>query len=60
MKMLKVTLKRSLIGKPQKHKKILWSLGLRRPNQSIIQKDTPSLRGVIQKVPHLIVVEETN
>ncbi|MBI4688435.1 MAG: 50S ribosomal protein L30 [Nitrospirae bacterium] len=58
--MLKVTLKRSLIGKPKEHKKILMSLGLKRPNQSTIQKDTPSLRGVIQKVPHLVKVEEIN
>jgi len=40
MKMLKVTLKRSLIGQPEKLRSVVRSLGLKKINQSIIHKDT--------------------
>jgi large subunit ribosomal protein L30 len=59
MKMLKITLKRSLIGKPEKQRKILRSFGLRKINQSVEQKDTPSVRGVIHKISHMIEVTKT-
>lgn len=59
MKMLKITLKRSLIGKPEKQRKILRSFGLRKINQSVEQKDTPSVRGVIHKISHMVEVTET-
>ncbi|MBI4654972.1 MAG: 50S ribosomal protein L30 [Nitrospirae bacterium] len=58
MKMLKITLKRSLIGKPEKHRKIVRALGLKRPNDSVIKEDVPSIKGMFQKVSHLIEVKE--
>lgn len=56
--MLKITLKRSLIGKPEKQRRIVTALGLRRLNHSVIHKDVPSIRGMINKVPHMLKVEE--
>lgn len=58
MRMLKITLKRSFIGKPEKYRRILRALGLRKVHHSTIQKDTPSIRGMIQKVSHLVEVSE--
>ncbi|NOX20947.1 MAG: 50S ribosomal protein L30 [Nitrospirae bacterium] len=56
--MLKITLKRSYIGKPEKHRRILRSLGLRKIGHTVYKPDVPSIRGMINKVPHLIEVEE--
>lgn len=58
MKMLKVTLKRSLIGKPEKLRKVVLALGLKKINQSVTHKDTPSIRGMIHKTSHLVEVRE--
>jgi large subunit ribosomal protein L30 len=58
MKMLKVTLKRSLVGKPEKLRKIVLSLGLRKINQSVIHRDTPSVRGMIHKTSHMVELNE--
>ncbi|MBI4848111.1 MAG: 50S ribosomal protein L30 [Nitrospirae bacterium] len=58
MKALKVTLKRSLIGNPEKQRKIVHSLGLKKINQSVVHKDTPSIRGMIHKTSHLLEVRE--
>lgn len=58
MKQLKVTLKRSLIGKPEKIKKVVRALGLRKINQSVLHSDTPVIRGMIHKTVHMIEVSE--
>lgn len=58
MKTLKVTLKRSLIGRPEKHRKIIKALGLRRINHSVIHNDTPVIRGMIHKTSHMVEVSE--
>jgi len=58
MAKLKVTLVKSLIGRPPKHRKILWSLGLRRRGVSRILPDTPDIRGKIFHVSHMVSVEE--
>jgi len=57
-KILKITLKRSLIGRPEKHRRIARALGLRRLNRSVIHKDVSSIRGMINKISHMIDVEE--
>lgn len=57
--MVKITLVKSQIGVPQKLRKVLTGLGLRRTNSSVIRKDTPEIRGMIFKVKHLIEVTET-
>lgn len=55
---LKVTLVKSMIGRPEKHRKILKGMGLKKMNRSVVLKDTPTVRGMINKVPHLVNVEE--
>ena len=59
-KQLKVTQLRSQIGRPEKQRKILAGLGLRGPNRSVVVDNTPSFRGMIKKVIHLVQVEEIN
>jgi large subunit ribosomal protein L30 len=56
--MLKITLRRSLIGRPEKHRRIARALGLRKLNKSVIHNDVPSIRGMINKISHMIEVEE--
>lgn len=53
---IRITLKRSFIGKREKHKKILRSLGLRKLNQSVIHDDVPSIRGMVNKVSPMVEV----
>ncbi len=60
MKDIKITLKKSKIGSPQKIRATLLGLGLTRTNKTVIRKDTPEIRGMINKVNHLVVVEEYN
>ncbi|OIP61988.1 MAG: 50S ribosomal protein L30 [Nitrospirae bacterium CG_4_9_14_3_um_filter_53_35] len=57
MGQLKITLKRSPIGKPKKHKEIIRGLGLKRTQQWVIRKDTPEIWGMVNKIPHLVDVE---
>ena len=57
-KMLRIKLGKSPIGYSQKHKDTVRSLGLRKMNQVVEQADTPSLRGMLLKVAHLVHVEE--
>lgn len=54
---LKVTLVRSAIDRPRTQKETVRGLGLRKLNQSRILVDTPSIRGMIRKVQHLVKVE---
>jgi len=57
-KQLKITLKRSTIGRLYKQKATVRALGLRRLHQSVIHSDTPVIRGMINKVSHLVEVTE--
>ncbi len=57
-KQLKITLVKSGIARPGKHKVVLIGLGLKKLNKSVIRQDTPEIRGMINKVNHLIQVEE--
>ena len=54
---LKVTLVRSGINRPQDQKATIKGLGLTRMNMSVTLNDTPSIRGMIRKVSHLVKVE---
>jgi len=56
-KQLKVTLVRSVIGRPQKQREVVKGLGLRRISSSVVRKDCPEIRGMIQKIVHLVKVE---
>jgi large subunit ribosomal protein L30 len=55
---LKVTLVKSMIGRPEKHRQVLRGMGLNRLNKSVELQDTPAIRGMIQKVCHLVKAEE--
>jgi large subunit ribosomal protein L30 len=54
---LKITLRRSRIGTTPRQREVLRGLGLRRINSTILREDTPSIRGMVNKVVHLIEVE---
>lgn len=54
---LKVTLVRSPIHREQSQKDTVRGLGLRRLNHSRVLEDTPSIRGMIRKIQHLVAVE---
>ena len=47
---------RSLIGKPESHRKIVKALGLRRIGHVVETTDTPQIRGMIKKVSHIVEV----
>lgn len=55
---LRITLVRSAIGRTEDQKNSVKSLGLRKLHQSVILKDDPSIRGICNKISHLVTVEE--
>jgi large subunit ribosomal protein L30 len=57
---LKVTQVKSTIGSKQNQKATLATLGLRKIRQSVVRDDTPSVRGMIATVRHLVTVEEVD
>ncbi len=57
-KKLKITLTKSPIGATPNQKKVVKALGLRKMHQSVELGDTPATRGAIEKVRHLLTVEE--
>lgn len=58
MAKLQITLKRSLIGRPEDQRATVKALGLRKLNHSVIKEDNPAMRGMIFKVKHLVDVKE--
>ncbi len=57
-KILRVTLIRSSIGYTKDQKATVKALGLRRMHQTVEHKDTPALRGMLNKIVHLLKIEE--
>lgn len=57
---LKVTQVRSAIGRPETQRRTLAGLGLRGPHKVVVVDNTPSFRGMIKKVIHLVAVEESD
>ena len=55
---LRITWKKSAIGYAKDQKATIRALGLRRLHHSVEQPDTPSIRGMAEKVKHLVMVEE--
>ena len=53
-----VTLVKSMIGRPEKHRKVLRGMGLTKMNKTVRLEDTPAIRGMIFKVSHLVKAEE--
>jgi large subunit ribosomal protein L30 len=55
---LRITLVRSTIGRPVDQENSVRSLGLRKVNHSVVRNDDPSIRGIVNKISHLVTVEE--
>ena len=53
---LRIKYVRSAIGAPSKHKLIIKSLGFKRLNQIVTRVDTPSVRGMVAQIPHLVKI----
>ncbi|MEJ2040469.1 MAG: 50S ribosomal protein L30 [Desulfosarcinaceae bacterium] len=53
-----ITLVKSMIGRPEKHRKVLRGMGLTKLNKTVHLEDTPAIRGMINKVSHLVRAEE--
>ncbi|AGK99960.1 50S ribosomal protein L30 [Desulfoscipio gibsoniae] len=58
MAKLKITLVRSVIGRPETQRRTVRALGLKKTNSFVIREDIPQVRGAISKVSHLLKVEE--
>jgi len=56
-KNLKITQTKSIIDQTVRQKRTIEALGLGRPNYSVVKKDTPQIRGMIEKVKHLVKIE---
>ncbi|HCU37467.1 MAG TPA: 50S ribosomal protein L30 [Armatimonadetes bacterium] len=59
-KKVKVTLVRSMICSLQRQRDTLRALGLKRIGQSVTKDDTPSIRGMLSAVGHLVTIEEAD
>ena len=57
--MLRLQYFRSKISTPAKHKKVIQGLGFTRLNQIVEREDTPSIRGMVKAVPHLVRILES-
>ena len=58
MAKVKVTLTKSMIGKPETQIQTVAALGLKKMHQTVEHEDTPQFRGQVAKVSHLVTVEE--
>ena len=58
MAKVKLTQTKSTIDRPERQKRIIQALGLRKINHSVVHNNTPEIQGMITKVLHLITVEE--
>ena len=55
---LKVTLIKSMIGRPENHRRVLRGMGLTKINRTVELENTPAIRGMINSVSHLVKAEE--
>jgi large subunit ribosomal protein L30 len=58
MAVLRITQIKSLIGRPEKQRATVKALGLKKIRDSVEQADSPVIRGMINKVSHLVKAEE--
>lgn len=56
--MIEITMVKSMIGRPEKHRLVLRGMGLTKCGKTVRLEDTPSIRGMINKVSHLVKVKE--
>lgn len=59
-KKLEITLKHSVIGRPESQRVTVRTLGLKKTYHTVVQDDNPAIRGMINKVSHLLAVRELN
>ncbi|GAC1646184.1 MAG: 50S ribosomal protein L30 [Acidobacteriaceae bacterium] len=57
-KMIKIKWFKSAIATPTKHKLVIKGMGFTRLNQVIEREDTPAIRGMVAKVPHLVEIQK--
>ncbi|ART74688.1 50S ribosomal protein L30 [Sutcliffiella horikoshii] len=55
---LEITLTRSVIGRPQDQRATVQTLGLKKMHQTVVHEDNAAIRGMINKVSHLVTVKE--
>ena len=60
MAKIKITQIRSLIDTPSKQRRVIKALGIHKLYNSVVKEDTPTIKGMIAKVSHLVTVEEVN
>lgn len=58
MAKLHITWRKSAIGYPKDQKQTIRALGLHKLNQTVVQEDSSSVRGMVKKVSHLVNVQE--
>ena len=57
---LRITYRKSTIGYNKKQRGTIQALGFRKLNQTVEHDDTPAIRGMINKVQHLLAIEEVD
>jgi len=57
-KTIRIQYFRSSIGRPERQKRIIRSLGLKKLNQVVERPDNPAMRGIVAKIPHLLQIME--
>ena len=60
MAKLRITWKRSTVGRPPRQERVIAALGLHKLNDTVVHDDTPQIRGMVNKICHLLewTVEE--
>jgi large subunit ribosomal protein L30 len=58
MPKVKITLVRSPIGAPERQKRTVQGLGLRKLNHSVVHEASLQILGMVRKIPHLVTIEE--
>lgn len=58
MSKIKITQVKSIIDRPQRQKDTIKALGLSKMHQSVVHEATPQILGMVQKVKHLVKIEE--
>jgi large subunit ribosomal protein L30 len=58
--MLKITLTSGLVAKTETQRKVVRALGLRKYGSSVVHQDSPTIRGMINKISHLLTVTEAD
>jgi large subunit ribosomal protein L30 len=59
-KTVRIQYVKSAIGTPPKHKLIIKGLGFKRLNQIVARVDSPSVRGMVAQVPHLVKIVDSS